>query len=256
LALLHLRELQPPPARARDEGARQRLQTLAYELTVAEARERERIANGLHDSLGQLLAIAQFRLGELAAALEPAAGAPQARLAHKANELMALLAQASGETRRATFDLHSPLLRQLGLRAAIEGLGERLQRQSQLVVQVDGELDETSLAEPVQAVLLRIVRELLLNAYKHARATQVQVHLGADETGRAQIRVCDDGCGFTRAPGGAGFSPEGGFGLASAEAQMQAIGGQLAVRSAPGQGAAVVLTLPRRRGNRAARTLQ
>ena len=63
---------------ARESAARQptwrdmwqnkrRLQTVAYEITVVEARERERerIARGLHDEIGQMLTMASFKLGKL-----------------------------------------------------------------------------------------------------------------------------------------------------------------------------------------------
>ena len=223
--------------RARNLG---RLQTLAYELTVAEARERERLANGLHDSLGQLLAIAQLRLSEL-----------QSRLSegeHKARteELHELLTQAAQETRRATLDLHSPLLRPLGLQKAIEGLVDRVRRQFHAEIRVEGHIDAPALSETAQAVLLRVVRELLFNAYKHAQARLVTLRL-ASAAERLVISVVDDGRGCVNSLAARDCSLEGGYGLASAEAQMLAIGGRLDLRSAPGSGTTATVTLPCRR---------
>jgi signal transduction histidine kinase len=216
------------------ERDRARLRTLAYEVTMAEARERERLANDLHDELGQLLAIVQFRLGELAAATGADADA--------FSELRDLLTQAARATRSATFDLHSPLLQQLGLQAAIESLGERLARQAHLSVEVQGRLGPLPLNTAVQAVLLRVVRELLANAARHARASSVRLLLHSDEH-QLVVTISDDGRGFDPATRRHSPGSEGGFGLLSAEAQMQAIGGRLDLQSSEGHGTTVRLGL-------------
>ena len=224
-----------------DEASRattRRLQTLAYELTVAEARERQRIAHLLHDEIGQLLAMAQFRLSELGQSLASDAAGP----ASLVEELRLLLYEAGQATRAATFELHSPVLHQLGLEAALQSLAQRLQRGSKMRVHLVCELQDLSLADAVLSVLLRAVRELSLNAQKHAKAANLWIVLGRDEGG-LQIRVKDDGIGFNAGELTHRFSPEGGFGLVSAEAQMQAIGGRLTVDSSPGRGTTATLTL-------------
>jgi signal transduction histidine kinase len=221
------------------ETATRRLQTLAYELTVAEARERQRIAQLLHDEIGQLLAMARLRLGELGQSL--AVDGCQAGLLE---ELRSLLSQAAQATRAATFDLHSPVLHELGLEAALQSLAQRLQRGSKMRVHLSCELKSQPLADTVLSVLLRTVRELALNAQKHAKATNLWITLNHDQT-RLHITVKDDGVGFKVDATTCRFSPEGGFGLVSAEAQMQAIGGQLSIGSSPGCGttAKIILAL-------------
>ena len=215
-----------------------RLQTLAYELTVAEARERQRIAQVLHDDIGQLLAMAQLRLGELSQGVSPDAAQPG-----PLEEVRRLLCLAAQATRAATFELHSPVLHQLGLEAAVQSLAQRLQRDSKMRVHPRADLkDLPLLAEAVLSVLLRTVRELALNAQKHARADNLWIVLAGNERG-LRIRVADDGVGFDAAASTSRFSPEGGFGLLSAEAQMQAIGGRLAIDSAPGRGTIATVTL-------------
>ena len=224
---------------AADSGAaNRRLQTLAYELTVAEARERQRIAHLLHDEIGQLLAMAQFRLSELGH--NPATDAVQAS---QFEELRQLLYQAAQATRAATFELHSPVLHQLGLEAALQSLAQRMQRASKMRVHLRCELAELALADAVLSVLLRSVRELALNAQKHAKAANLWIALDHDDSG-LQITVKDDGVGFDVAAVMGRFSPEGGFGLVSAEAQVQAIGGRLHIDSSPGCGTTATITLP------------
>lgn len=229
--------------RARRPGARpgarasHHLRTLAYELTVAEARERARIACGLHDDLGQLLTGARLRLGELRQACQGPARA-------LVDEVLGLVGQAAQSARSATFDLCSPLL-QLGLQCALQGLADRLARDGQLSVQVRGELPAVDLPEQVQAVVFRVVRELCLNVQKHAAASELVIDIDLDSAATLLcITVKDDGRGFRPDAAPRRFSREGGFGLASAQAQMQALGGRLGVASRPGCGTVARLVLP------------
>jgi len=217
---------------------RSHLRTLAYEITVAEARERERIALGLHDEIGQFLTLARLKLGELRELVAiDSAGA-------LLDDLGTLLAQAARATRSATFDLSSPVLR-LGLEQALRSLAERLARDSRLAVSFDCELPPLSLPEAVLAVVFRGVRELCLNVQKHAGAGLVSITARSDAR---SLRVCvsDDGIGFRSAPAAPrdGFSRAGGFGLASTQAQIQAIGGRLEIRSSTGLGTHATIVLP------------
>jgi signal transduction histidine kinase len=215
----------------------QQLRTLAYELTLAEARERERIATGLHDDIGQVLAIVGLKLGELG----EAGGA--AERAAVLGELRSLVGQAARATRSATFELCSPVLQQLGLQAAIESLVPRVQARGNLKMTVAGTLPPLGLPDQVLAVLFRVVRELVSNVVKHAQAGTVRVQLYASDQ-RLTLVVADDGIGFDMAQPHAGFGPEGGYGLFSAEAQIEAIGGRLDIESACSRGTRATILLP------------
>jgi signal transduction histidine kinase len=237
------------PARRADDApesrtlTQRRLQSLAFEVTMAESRERQRIARGLHDELGQLLAMLQIKLGEIshAIAIGPAAEPLVATL----DELRGLVGDAANATRAVIFDLHSPVLLHLGLDAAIRGLALRLQRTSALKVEVEGHLEKLDLGVEFEAVLFRTVRELAVNAIKHAaQATCLTFQLGHDDADELCIRVVDDGTGFDIQQIPRQFSPEGTFGLLSAEAQMQAIGGRLMISSATGRGTTASVKLP------------
>lgn len=223
------------PTGRRPHSAAHPLRALAYELTVAEARERARIACGLHDDLGQWLTLARLKLGELGPLVD---GPAQALV----GEVLHLVGQAAQSARSVTFDLCSPLL-QLGLQSALQGLADRLGRDGRLAVQLRGELPALELPEQVQAVVFRVVRELCLNVQKHAAASELVISVALDDV-LLRVTVEDDGTGFRPEAVSRRFSPEGGFGLASAQAQMRALGGCLRVASQPGCGTWVSLTLP------------
>jgi len=213
------------------------LRMLAHEICMAEERERRRIASGLHDEIGQLLVVAKLKLGELDALPTSAEG--RALIA----DLRGLLDQASCATRSATFELSSVVLHKLGLEAAIESLAERMTRVYGLPVRVVRGERLAALAEDKLVVLFRAARELLFNAHKHARASRVVVTVRRIED-LAVVRVEDDGVGFETDAVASQFNASGGFGLFSVSAQLQAIGGQMEVRSAPGAGTKIALSVP------------
>lgn len=227
----------PSVSVGRSRRARRLPSTLAYQITAAETRERERIALGLHDEIGQFLTLARLKLGELRETTDTYAAKSLL------DELGSLLSQASRATRSATFDLYSPVLR-LGLEQALRSLGERLARDSRLNVSIDCRLAPLTLPETMLAVLFRGVRELCLNVQKHARARSVR--LTARSEGRQLcVRLSDDGVGFGAAPAaGTRFDRGGGFGLFSTRLQMQAIGGRLEIGAAPGGGTCATILLP------------
>jgi len=220
---------------ASEQTLRRGLRLLAHELTVAEARERERIARDLHDEIGQILAVARFRVDELKRC-------PAAEVAPQLDELAGLLLQASRATRTATFDLASPVLR-LGLEEALIELTQRLARAGGPAYHVDGHLPPGEWPEPVLWVLYRVVRELAVNVQRHAHARQAWVRLGGDGE-RITVTVVDDGIGIDADWATRGPSREGGFGLVSAYAQMQALGGSLVVESGAGSGTQATVSLP------------
>lgn len=226
------------PVVAHDEGLRRGMRTLAYELTMAEARERGRIARELHDDIGQLLAVARFKVLELR---DGPADERNACL----DELGELLEQAARATRSATFDLSCPALA-LGLDEALRSLAQRLHRNGGPLIRVEGEMPPTAWSEPVLSVLYRVVRELVVNAQRHARARLVRVCLST-EGSHFVVSVADDGIGIGSDWAARGVSPDGGFGLVSAHAQMQALGGTLVLESGSGSGTEATATLPLQR---------
>ncbi len=213
-----------------------RLKGLLYAISVAEERERRRIAAGLHDELGQLLAIAKLKLGRLGATDTPA---DRAQLTA---DLGALIDQASRAARASTFELSSPVLQQFGLDAAIESLGERMGRMTGLGFHFESDGAPCTLPDDVPVVLLRVVRELLFNVQKHAQARQASVTVRRTRES-CTILVEDDGVGF-EAKRVSSFTPAGGYGLFSAQAQIESVGGSFAIAARPEGGTRATLVVP------------
>jgi len=112
-----------------------------------------------------------------------------------------------------------------------------------LMFHLQAATQRTMLPVASATVLLRVIRELLFNVSKHARARNVWVTV-ARAGACLQVCVEDDGIGFHAARLARGFGPNGGFGLFSIRAQLPAIGGSFEIDSAPGRGTRVLLTVP------------
>jgi signal transduction histidine kinase len=97
------------------------------------------------------------------------------------------------------------------------------------------------LSADAEVTLLRVTQEALANVTRHAHAGRVAVTLSYMD-GETALDVRDDGSGF--APGADGAGANGGLGLRGMRERVEALGGRLAVESAPGQGTTIAVTVP------------
>ena len=216
-----------------------RLKSLAVQLTLSEEQERRRIAEDLHDHIGQSLALARM---QLAMARK---GVPQSdkRDAQFDNISQSLL-KAIQDTRHLIFELSSPSLNELGLAAAIsEWMDEYVVKKHGLEARFFDHTQEFLLNTDLRAILFRNVRELLTNALKHARAKTISVWLETTAEG-LEITIQDDGVGFDPSICQRNGDDCGGFGLFSIQERMTDLGGKLMISSQPGAGCTVVLGFP------------
>jgi two-component system NarL family sensor kinase len=210
------------------ELAERRRGLIAEALTAGE-RERRALAEGLHDHAIQNLLSARHDLEEAA---ENGAGEAVARADAAVEATIA-------ELREAVFELHPYVLEQSGLEAALRAAGQRAARRGGFRIHFD-------LSYPLrhrqEALLFGAARELLTNAATHARAANVSVELW-DRNGTIQLAVRDDGEGFD-----VRLLPQriaaGHIGLQSHRERVESAGGRFEIRSAPGEGTAVEVSLP------------
>ncbi len=223
------------------EKYQERLRSLASQLTLAEERERRRIAVHLHDNIGQKLALSNIKLGQLT---ELAAACDNEALETGIGDVRQLLKQTIQDAKSLTFKISSPILYELGLEAAVEWLVEELQSQQGIPAYFEDDHQPKPLAEDVRVLLFQAVNELLVNVVKHSRARHVQVSLWR-EGEQVKVGVYDDGLGFNAAESGARTGKRnGGFGLFSIRERLKPFAGTLEVESTPGSGTQVIMTVP------------
>ena len=219
-------------------GYQQRLRHLSSELLQTEERERRRIAIGIHDHIGQTLAVTKIQLGALQSEYD------SRDLKKKVEDIRELISQTIRYTRTLTFELSPPVLYELGLQAALEWLAEIVRKQSGLMVEVAGDGSDRKLDTERRVVLFRTCRELLLNVVKHAAASRARLSLYGDDA-TIMVKISDDGTGFDPTLLQAGYDPfESGFGLFSIREQLRQYGGTFKVDSNSGHGSGVTISMP------------
>ncbi|QXE92940.1 PAS domain-containing sensor histidine kinase [Geomonas subterranea] len=212
----------------------EQLRALAIELSLAEEKERRRIAAELHDEIGQNLALAKLKLTDCREDFKlPAAATRMVR------ELELLLERTIQEVRTLTFQISPPLLYEVGLEAALDWLAEQFQAKHKLRVSFDSDL-RSKPDEELGAALYHVARELLVNVVKHAQAKSVSITI-SQRGQRLELKVSDDGKGFpAQVEGDRAMS---GFGLFNIRQRVQHLGGQLELASGPG-GTEVTVRVP------------
>lgn len=211
------------------------LRKLSSRLVLAEERERRRVANLLHDHIGQSLTVAKLNFDALAASLPEAAT--------QCRTISDQLADTIQAVRTLTFEISPPILYDFGLEAALGWLAEQIQEKHGLKVAFeDG--DEPSALDDAQRVLLfQAARELLLNIVKHAGARHATVTIDCRD-GHIRLVFEDDGRGFDPAEVRRKTHQNGTFGLFSIRERLRNTGGRMEIDSGPGRGTRITIVSP------------
>ena len=197
--------------------------------------ERNRLARELHDALTQTLFSLRLTV-EAAASLLPSE--PE-RAAGELATARRLLEATFAELRELVFELRPPALGADGLAATVAKHLDVVGRAHGLRVSTAASGDER-LAPAVQREVFRIVQEAVANAVRHAQASHLEVSLSFEGDGVAAT-VRDDGVGFD--PSARAIRSRH-LGLTSMRERAAALGGALAVESAPGRGTTVRVEVP------------
>jgi signal transduction histidine kinase len=210
------------------------IRRLEAEARRAEEEERRRIGRELHDEAGQSMLLLRLQL-EMMERDAPEALRP--RLA----ETRAIAERAVAELRRLVAALSPAVLERLGLKSALRQLAARFRKTHPAGLRLRVLTPSEPLPMQTQEVIYRVAQECLQNIAKHSQATHVNISLGtADKIIR--LSLADNGAGFCAET--ARNQPMS-FGLAGMRERAALLGGTLAVRSAPGVGARIILQLPR-----------
>jgi PAS domain S-box-containing protein len=216
----------------------EQLRALTAELLMVEEGERRKIAGELHDSVGQILAFLKIELGDL-----QHSGLSKESI-NTIRNLRERIEQAIKQTRTLTFDMSPPELYTLGLGPALEELAHRFSEERGLSCSVDVRDDSYPLTDQVKILLYRSVRELLINAAKHAGAESVQIVISR-ACDNIQIVLYDNGIGFdTSCLDRTKRVKTPGFGLFSISERLKQMGGKLEINSIKGEGTKITLLAP------------
>ncbi len=215
-------------------------ENFAEQVIAAQEGERRRVAGDIHDGISQRLVGLTYRLDAAARAVDAGEQASAAEQLEKARDLVDL---TLGEARAAISGLRPPVLDDLGLAGGLASLAA-----STPEVDLELALDDQRLPEHIEVALYRIAQEGVQNVVKHSRALVATVSFSVRDR-IARLEIADTGVGFDTARGasalGAGLElPSSGYGMLSMAERADLVGGAFEVRSQPGAGTTVTVTVP------------
>jgi signal transduction histidine kinase/ActR/RegA family two-component response regulator len=218
------------------EKARQ-LTRMASQLTLAEQRERRRLAMIIHDHLQQLLVGAKMRLEVLGWDLGKD---------HQQNlqPILDLLVESLATARSLNTQLSPTVLYEHGLAEGLKWLARTIQETYQVNIDTDIDPGIGVEREDLKALLFEASRELLFNAVKHACSSSVRIKMAPDGAGNLRISISDQGVGFDPEKLMKDLGRDDRFGLFSIRERLELIGGRLKIESSPGNGATFHLIVP------------
>ena len=214
-------------ALARARSDRQRFEAFLAQVMDADAANRRRIAQTLHDEALQSLLAANQEL------IEAAPGRAGVTRAHE------VVSQTIADVREAAAALHPVTLEQGGLDTALAAIARRAGHQGGFVCAVEVDPAATGAHDEL---IVGVARELLTNAAKHAEASEVAVKV-ARRGSDVLLEVADDGRGIEPGRREAALR-DGHIGLASAVYRVEAAGGSLILQGGPGAGTRALVRLP------------
>jgi PAS domain S-box-containing protein len=200
--------------------------------------ERKRLAMDIHDGIGQLLTSLKFQIESIDLKNDVEAS-------RKLKEIQQLIGEVIKEVRRVTFNLKPTVLGDYGLNAGLNVFIREIGKLTNIELNyvVEGEITHR-LPQKTENNIFRIVQEAINNAIKYSDTKVIEVKLSQKENDIV-ISVKDDGNGFDeKLVEARSMNIDSGRGFFNMYERTEYINGHLDIRSAPGQGTTVTLTVP------------
>jgi signal transduction histidine kinase/ligand-binding sensor domain-containing protein len=220
----------------RREHARQT--AFSRQLIESQEHERRHIANEMHDSLGQELAIIRQR-----ARAGRERWADNHAVGRELEEIAGVAERIDADVKEIAHGLRPYQLDTIGLSKTLDRMAHRVASVCGMACTTDIATIDDALPAGEHIHVYRIVQESLNNVVKHSKATQVQVTLTRDRDS-LNIRIEDNGIGFRPHGIDKASTAEHGFGLTGISERARMIGGVVEIHSRPGRGTTVSIAVP------------
>ena len=171
----------------------ERLRTLRLRLVEAEETERRRLAQELHDQVGQKLIALGININIIRSEM-PKNG--RQNLYDCLTDSQILVEQLTGLIRGVMSDLRPPMLDDLGLVETLPWYGDQISSRAGLSVLVESDKSTLDLPTHIENASFRIVQESLSTVVKHAQAAEVMISVEMMEK-VIRLTVTDDGVGYS-----------------------------------------------------------
>lgn len=193
-------------------------------------KERQRIANDLHDDLGGLMATVKLHFNALKEKQTP-------ELYTKTNEL---IDEAYNKVRTVAHAKNSGVIAKQGLLKAINEMAHNVSASNKIIIDVIDHGLENRLENSLELTIFRIVQELITNVIKHANATEVTIHI-TNHDDSLNIMVEDNGKGFNPSQI---TKTNKGMGISSIDKRVEHLNGTMTIESDKNQGTTIIIDIP------------
>jgi signal transduction histidine kinase len=219
----------------------QELKLFSRQLLSAEENESKRIAQELHEGIGQALSVIKLSAENTLVTLGNSSG----EFDLKSLEAIIPLAEKTIEkVRRIVKDLRPSTLDVLGILPTISWVIEEFQKiYSDIRVEKDITVEENEIGVSLKTVIFRIIQEALNNIAEHSRADEARLCLKKSAE-RLELIIEDNGAGFDVSQTVLSESSKRGFGLAGMRERTEISEGRFAIESAKGIGTIITASWP------------
>ncbi len=202
-------------------------------MAAAQEQERERIARELHDRVGSMLSAIKFQFSTL----ESMVAGLRIEQQQSYEKVMGMIDEAVGVVRRISHDMVRGDLAEFGLEQALHDLRDSIAVKGKLEVELSLFGLDMRMDRKVEIAAYRITQELVSNALKHGRPTDLSISF-TRAPDRLSIIVEDNGAGFDTTRSSAGM------GLGNVRSRISTLNGEISIDSAPGRGTTVSVEIP------------
>ena len=214
----------------------EKLKSLNLKLISAEEKERRKIAEYLHDGIGQTLSIINIKLTYLLDFKYPT------EIQNIIHESSKLVKDTIKKTRLVTYNLSPPVLYELGFIQAVIWKLDQIEDKHNITTTFKSTEEFLVINDDVKILLYRSICELLTNTIKHANANLIEIEI-TKAPKEIYITVTDNGKGFINKPL-SNLNKQNGFGLFSINERLESIEGSITIESEIGKGTKVTLIIP------------
>lgn len=211
------------------------IRLLASNLQSIREDERTNIAREIHDELGQQLTGLKMDMHWLTRKIN----SNDEDINKKMKDSIELVNSTIATVRKIATDLRPSILDDLGLLAALEWQSEEFERRSGTKVVFTNKAGDIAVMPKAATALFRIYQEVLTNVARHANASKVDAVLDSDDK-RLYFSIRDNGAGFDVTA----TKDKKTLGLLGIKERSLLIGGTYEIKSTPGKGAEIMISIP------------
>jgi signal transduction histidine kinase len=235
--ILHFEKMEHRHSEEELGKTREQLRDVSFKLLQAEETERKRIAQEIHDGVGQHWVIVKHRVETILKQLGKEITAPL-------EDILPIIQVGIEETRRIQMNLRPTLLDDLGILATLSWFCREFQKANPVIhIETKINIQENDVANPVKTVIYRIMQEALNNISKHSKANLVNLTL-QKEGDKIEFIIQDHGQGFDLNALYSLKSSEKGLGLAGMKERTFLSGGSFSIESTRGKGTTIRASWP------------